>query len=390
MSWVWIALGWLVWLGTIGASVAINYIAGYQFGRSGTEAQVFAFLGVSADVWKALGPIFMLALWRGKRRLIAGVAGIVWLACFVYAMTAALGLAAQNRSTLTGSREAVAHSYEAVSKDLVEVERQRARLGQQTSPAEIEAAINVIFARVVSGQGTVSSISIRCEKDHWRTRGPCAEIAELRRRHAEALEAQRLDERVEEQKNLVSNLRNRGGTLATDPQADLVSRLSFGTIAATDVGLGIVLLLVGMIELISTFAPIILREASSVVRATGATVAAGRAWSSADGTTREDAREVRPIADIYEYIHDRITPDRSGRVASAALFADYMLWCASANLDAEELDAFFRSFNTIVENDLHEWVRRDGNTYEGFQLKDGCSESRARGRGRSVRGKNSL
>jgi hypothetical protein len=63
------ALGFLVWVTTIGASATINYLAGAQYGRTDIEIKVFAALGVAADIWKAVGPLFIVALWRDRRRI---------------------------------------------------------------------------------------------------------------------------------------------------------------------------------------------------------------------------------------------------------------------------------------------------------------------------------
>ena len=315
---LWVAVGWLVWLGMISASGAINYLAGYQFGRAGIEAHVFAILGVCADAWKAIGPIFILTLWLSKRRTVAGLAAGVWGACFVFAAVAALGLAAQNRSAVSGSRHSVTLSYDAAQKELSEAQRQRARIGDARSPSEIESAISVILARSIGDVGTVGSISRHCKKDHWRTRTACAEIAQLREHFAVAAEAHRLDERIEKLNRELSALRDHGGASDADPQAQLVSRLSLGRIAREDVGLGIVLLLVVMVELISAFAPVVLHEATRINRGLplGAT---GRDLSRLVAAGRDET-VMKPAAGTHRVLGgERRSRSRRCRSALSAL-----------------------------------------------------------------------
>ncbi|MFN0218240.1 MAG: hypothetical protein ACKVP4_05420 [Hyphomicrobium sp.] len=387
---IWVFLGSAVWLATIAASGAINYLAGYQFGRSPEEAQAFAILGVAADAWKAVGPIFIVTLWRGERRLASCLATAVWVACFAFAVFAALGLAAQNRSAVTGGREAVKFSYEAVNKELSEVERRRERIGATFSPAEIQSAIDAVSARATGGRGTVASLSDNCGKDNWRTRNTCAEVAKLRQKLATAREAQRLDERIVELNGEAKRLRGQGGSLESDPQAQLISRLSFGYIAPGDVGLGIVLLLVIMIELISAFAPVVLNEAAAVHRTACEPVAAGRDQSRADAAHRDGAAPLRPIGDIFEYLCGQIIPDARGSVSAQALFSDYVHWCAACGFSVLDEKLFFTSFDTIVENDLGGNVQRQGSDYFGLRLLAIRSSIAPPGRVRRVRRQNSL
>ena len=386
---IWLVLGSAVWLATIAASGAINYLAGYQFGRSPEEAQAFAMLGVSADAWKAVGPIFIVTLWRGSRRLASSLATAVWVACFTFAVFAALGLAAQNRSAVTGGREAVTLSYEAVNKELSEVGRRRERIGATPSPAEMQSAIDAVSARATGGRGTVASLSENCGKDNWRTRAACAEVAKLRQELATASEAQRLDARIVELNREAKRLRDHGGSLESDPQAQLISRLSLGYIAPGDVGLGIVLLLVVMVELISAFAPVVLHEAAAVHQATCAPVAVGRDQSRADAARRGGAVALVPIGDIFEYLCAQIRPDTRGSVSVQALFSDYAAWCAACGFSVLDEKGFFTSFERIVEDDLGGHVQRRGSDYFGLRLM-ARSAIAAAGRGSRVRGKNSL
>ena len=61
-----VIVGGLLWMLTIAASGTMNAVAGYALGRSEIEGYIFGALGVAADGWKALGPIYIMSLFRGK------------------------------------------------------------------------------------------------------------------------------------------------------------------------------------------------------------------------------------------------------------------------------------------------------------------------------------
>lgn len=365
---IWISVGAVIWIATITASGAINYLAGYQFGRSPEESQVFALLGVSADAWKAIGPIFIVTLWRGSRRLATGFAAAVWIVCFTFAMLAALGLAAETRSAFTGGRESLKLSYTIAAKELSKTEHQRSQIGAALSPPEIQSSIEVVLARAVDSRGTVASLSNSCRKDSWRTRTACEEIAKLRQDLAKAREAQRLDERILHLKSEAQRLRDHGGLLESDPQAKLISRLSFGSIASEDVGLSVVLLLVIMVELISAFAPVVLSETAAVHRANRARVMIGTGQPQSDALHVGSQADPLKIVDIYEYLSAQIRPDTKSSVSAKLLFNDYKMWCAARGFSEIDRKQFFTSFDMIIKHDMAGHVQRRGSNYFGFRL----------------------
>lgn len=377
----WAILGALIWLATIVSSGSMNYLAGYELGRSPIEANVFAVLGVSADIWKAIGPIFIATLWRSKKVIAASLASVVWIVCFVFAVSAALGLAARNRSAVLGGHEVIHASFESVLGEIAQLEERRRALGDVGLPAEREAAVALELARPVPG-GTVGSLSENCTKDHWRAREGCAVIASLRRDLAKAIEGHRLDVRIDELRKASDDLRQRGATREIDPQAKLIARLSLGHLPIDDVGLMLTLVLVAMVELISAFVPVVihvfvaLMDTDAEQRAKGET---GRAWV---GDT-EDAREVlsseprvaqlppprAAVGDVYEYIAARLEPDAAGDVSIMVLHADYVRWCARQEMQALETFEFASELDRIGESDLAGRIARRGDRYRGLRLR---------------------
>ncbi len=370
-------IGFVVWLATIGASGAVNYLAGYEFGRTPAEAQVFAILGLAADAWKALGPIFILTLWRAKRFVPAALASVLWSLCFVFAVTAALGLAAQNRSALTSAREGVRASYASIAQSLTKLSERRAAIGDVSSSNEYEAEIAAAFAAPAMG-GTIGSLSENCGKDVARTRLACAEIARLREDLARAVEAKRLDDAIAESNQKLQEFRKRGGTLDADPQAKLIARLTFGYVAAANVPLLLMTVLVAMVEVISAFAPVVLREFVAVHRGSPRSAATDHA------TSRSVAPPVvlRPVANLFEYLAERIVPDDNGVESEVALFTDYQEWSREHQYVPIEFTAFIQELDVIAARELSGRVRRRRKNFHGLRLISGRKRLSPPARGR--------
>ncbi len=349
-----LALGWCVWLATILASATINYLAGFQLGRSSFEAHAFALAGVSADAWKAIGPVIAVSLYKAKRRPLATLALLVWLICFAFAVIAALGLAAQNRASFTGDRAAQSLTYADLSRQAVETKQARDRIGVIESAAEVGAAIAAAMAKTLPNDQTIGKISGRCSRDHWRSRQACAEIATLRQKEAAAHEARRLDERLGELRSRIERLRAQGGALPADPQAELLSQLSGGVIAAADANLLIVILLACMIEAISAFAPVLLRE-----------VAQSKTLVAA---SEPESEVLLSEQTLLEFVRDCVAPKPGCFTSASKLFQHYKKWCRVRGHPHPERNVFGSSFDAIVNDILSEWVRRERDGYRGFRL----------------------
>lgn len=383
---VWVVCGAVVWLTTIVASGAINFVAASQFGKTATEALAFGGLAISADIWKAVGPVFVAALWRAKRLSASVIAGLVWICCFAFALSAAIGLAAQNRNQVTAGREGVGITYRSTEKELRELEDQRSRLRTQRSSAEVQAAVDAALTQP-SGPGTVGTLSNGCMKDHWRTRKDCSNVARLRQELASAIEAERLGAEIKRLREEAIFLRERGGLSKADPQGELISRLTFGFVAVSDVSLGVVLLLAVMVELISAFAPLVVQEYASIRRKSGL-VALRRDASREVAPMRDPTRLLSATEDLFEFIADRVVPRARGAVSIESLFQNYLEWCRALGFVGMSREVFLRCFESIAKSDLGGRVYRKGNDYYGIRLL--ARELVTAGRGRRVRGKNSL
>lgn len=355
-----VGVGALLWLTTIVASGIMNAVAGYGLGRSPIEGTIFAALGVAADGWKALAPIFIAALMRERKFVSSAAAMMVWAVCFTFAVTAAIGLVAQNRAATTGGQEAMRTTFASVSAELDELHDRKKRVAQVRSVAEIEAAIAAVFARPLSSGGTIASVSTQCATEVTRTRTACADVASLRIELASAVEAQRIEQRVadlEQDKNRLAGL---GATTEADPQAHLIARLARGLIAVQDVGLGLVLILVCMVELVSGFGPAVLVEF--------ARVEGRRSAPTGKSLKLADAIELRPIGDVYEYMADCVRPAPGASVAVAAVVSSYAQWCLSRKCVPLSDREFLQEFERIGNAELEGRVRKREDVFEGISL----------------------
>ena len=381
----WLFIGWLIWLVTIAASGSMNFLAGHELGRSHQEAYVFAALGVGADGWKALGPVFIVALLRSHRRAIATIAAVVWIACFVVAVSGALGLAAKNRTAMSDARVSTRSSFDAITRDLRALEIRQNQLGAHRTQGEIDAHIATVLARpIVIGEyvrGTVSSLSTACTKTDLRTAVACAEISALREEVAAARAAHELQVRIASLREQAEQLRRDGGTGASDPQSHVIARLSRGILAAQDVGLALMLAMVAMIELVSAFTPVVLTEYGRSARATSVrelAVATDRDQPTLVATDLPSALMepvlLRQIGGIFDYMAERVRPSPSSSIRRRDLHADYVRWCEVGKRVALSDKEFFDDFERICAEELRGSIHPGGNRYVGLVLTDDMKE----------------
>ena len=195
-------------------SMRLNFLFGYSLGQTPEKAWVFGFVSVVSDAWKSLGPIFILALVRTRRWPSVAGAASIWIACLVYSVTSALGVAVEDRSTRTGSRESLVMTYAETQAELERLEKRRKGLRQHRPAAELDAAIKAALARPVEStqhlRGTVGDLSNNCQRAGSRTLEACAEVSHLREELAVANEERDLDRRLSELMGQARQLRERG------------------------------------------------------------------------------------------------------------------------------------------------------------------------------------
>ncbi len=317
---------------------------------------VFGCVSVISDAWKGLGPVFILALYRAKRQWSVAGAAAIWIVCFSYSISSALGVAIEDRSSRTGSRETILMNYDETVVEEKRLEEKRKGLRRHRSAAELEAAINTALLRPVElsqrVRGTVGEHSNNCHRADSRTTESCTEIGRLREELAAANEERDLDRRLSELTTQARALRERGAMKAADPQAELLSRLSAGLLSPSDVGPALSLLLAMAIELVSAFGPTVLSN-------------------YAEATERSDgAQRDKPPGLVIDYLADRIEPAANTEtVSESALYADYATWCCAAGSAAVSAAEFVAEVDQLrVENDLGDVIRKRSDRYCGIKL----------------------
>ena len=145
MRWVLLIIGGIATAAMLGISMRLNFLFGYSLGQTPEKAQVFGWVSVISDAWKGLGPIFVLALFRARRGWSAAGAASIWSVCFIYSVTSALGVAVEDRSNRTGSRETIVMNYDETVTEAKRIEQKRKGLRAHRPAAELEAAINALL-----------------------------------------------------------------------------------------------------------------------------------------------------------------------------------------------------------------------------------------------------
>ena len=363
-------------------SMRANYLYGRGIGQTPETKEAIAWANVGADLWKGFGLIVVAALWRGGRRRAALATSLTWLVCLFFSVTSAIGIYVQERTTLTGSREAKHASYEDAKKELADIEAKLKGLGQHRSSAQVDAAIAAVLARpVMAGErvrGTVNSLSANCTKNDARTAAACGEIAELREELAAAKEAAKLDARAISLRQQVSELRERGGTLPPDPVGQFWAWFTRGFVSVADVGFGLPLFFALMIELVSAFGPLGIVAYAESTRLTASQtvtgpVAPGRDASRTGAAHRAGATVIeQEIGRVVQFMADRTEPTADPTAITIdELHADYEVWCLTSGLQPLSRQGFADEFDRVREvPQLEGKIRKFGSRYYGIRLVD--------------------
>jgi hypothetical protein len=375
------AVRWLVILalsvataGMFLISMRANYLYGRSIGQSPETQEALAWANVGADIWKGFALIVIATLLRNRSYRAAAATTLTWLVCLSFSVTSAIGIYVQERTSLTGSREAKHASYEDALKELASVEGKLKGLARHRSVGEVEAAIAGVLARPIviadRVRGTVGSLSTHCTKDDKRTADACAEVAKLREELAVANEGVKLGQRATALRNQIAKLRDTGGSEAPDPVGLFWEWLTRGWITVRAVGFGLPLFFALMIETVSAFGPLAIVAYAEATRRQSSSdmtrvVAARRAESRSDIPLI-----ATEIGQIVPFIAERTEPTAGpAAVSTDELYADYELWCRTKTLRAFSREVFASEFDGVRElPQLQHTIRKFGNRYYGIRL----------------------
>lgn len=369
-----IVLG-LATAGMVAVSMRANYLFGYGLGQSPEKAQVFGWANVAVDLWKVSGLILIGGLWRTRRKWLAALFFPVWLLCLLWGMVGAIGVYAQDRTTLIGGRESAAVAYANAGREIAEIETKLAGLTQRTI-AQVDASIAAVLARPVRAgdriRGTVGKVSSNCTREQRATADACLEVARLKEERAAADEAGRLRVRAAELRSVVVPLREHGAALPADPAAELLAWLSGGQLRVRDIGFGFPLIFALLIELVSAFGPAAVNAFADGARS------AGKGSRSVNDPAAAGPGELRPAMassgeprHVVQWMTERTEPVINGgpAITIERLHTDYADWCVSHDIADLGRSAFQSVFDQV--RDAHEIrgsIRKFGNRYYGIRI----------------------
>jgi hypothetical protein len=365
--------------GMVAVSLRANYLFGYGFGQTEEKAYVFGWANVAADLWKVSGLIVLTSLWQAEQRRVAIVLTPLWFMCLVWGLASAIGIYAQDRTTLVGTRQATVATLKDVQRELEIIDHKLERLTQR-SVAQVDAAIATALARPVKSaervRGTVGRISANCSKEERTTTEACVEIAGLREERASAVEAEQLLARKPLLQTQINRLRDSGGSLLADPVAELFAWLSRGQLSVRDISFGFPLFFAVLVELVSALGPAGVVAYADATRRTASDapmsrpVATGRGLSRVAASRPDSPDVMRQEGRVAHYMADRTEP-ASGRTAVGAdeLFADYQQWCGANDLRALARTEFVEELDHVRESPrLAGRITKFGSRYFGIAL----------------------
>lgn len=359
--------------GMVAVSMRTNYLFGFGFGQTPEKAQVFGWANVAADLWKVSGLILVGSLWRGQRKRLAVVLFPIWLLCLLWGMVGAIGVYAQDRTSVVGGREGVAAAHADSERELGDIERRLAGLTSRTI-AQVDAAIAAMQAKPVRAgnrvRGSVGKISAQCTREDRATAEACLEVARLKEERAAAQEAERLRERAGELRDLITSLRARGSTLPADPATELLAWLSGGQLRVRDISFGFPLVFALLIELISAFGPAGITAYAEGTRSTGKGSDAPEPAMASSGELRLAAARSSQTEPVMRWMAERTEPTSvSTAISIDKLYADYAAWCEVHAVDDAGQLTFERAFDRVrALPELDGSIRKLGKRYYGLRL----------------------
>lgn len=326
-------LGVSVSTGLIIISAVLNYRMGYRSADTAFDGYVYGIGAACGDALKAISPFMAFYGLKNRDWLAVLAATAIYVVFTGYSFFAALGFAAEHRTTkaaatLTGIenrqnlRQALARDNEAL--DLI---------GNQRSSSEVEAAIVSEAKKTVGPRNrTVEQISNKCTLNREATREACRTIASLGEELARAGKREAL---------LASNLANRKlladfdkGSAADspDPQVDAVKKVVgvIKTYDSKEIGFGLSLLLALFIELGSGLGLFV----------------ATTPWRARDAKAQDPEREMRGPVDVY--VLDTLEPDPRSEIRMTDLYASYRNWCRARHMTPHPRPDFKREFTDIA------------------------------------------
>jgi hypothetical protein len=213
-------------LGVIAASVLLavsammNYRFGYSLGKTPSDGHIYGMASAAADCFKALVPFFFFAALRNRMWSQAAAAALVWVVVTGYAMTSALGHAALNRDDTNSHRAAAAASYKDLREDLKRARDQLSWLPPHRAAAAVKADIEGLKSQYLWHR------SSECAEPAGKVQHQyCQGFRKLEAEIGNALEAIKLNGKIEELTAKIAKASGGSVLAEADPQATVLARI---------------------------------------------------------------------------------------------------------------------------------------------------------------------
>lgn len=343
-------LGVVLSLAFMFAAGVMNWRYGQSLGRTDADQWIFAALAIGIDMAKMLLPFF--CWWSFcHRRWIAGVLAAGALGgCVMLSIVGLAGYVDLNRAATTGTLLSKRDTDASVRSDLARAVDQRAGLG----PVE---PLDVVTHK----------LDVLKRDARWRTSKHCANIAtaasrefcagadEMESARRRSVAVARLDVEVAALRVKQSELAAYGEIDRGDPRAGIVARLTGWELLRVQTGLS--LLLVGIVEFMSTFGVFISLNHGAIA----SSVAERRRKTGS--STNPAGQKPRPLpkpapakpmadtcqAEIARFAVECMEPRKGHRVEIGGLYPRYTKWCRDVDVKELPLEIFVATFEQLCE-----------------------------------------
>lgn len=347
----------LVSIAFIVLAAIMNWKFGESLGRSPFDQTLFAAVGLGVDIAKMLLPFLVYWAIKNRRLVVALLAGICLVAVITYSVAGLAGYVDLARAAVTGNVTTKKDAAVDLRTTLRRKQAQLAELTVQEPPSVIESRL----ARL--RQDTRWQASKDCALPYSRSmRRYCQGYADLVSDLTASQSAEQLASEIASLRRQLATLSTIENVNGPDPRVEIAVRLWGWERLLVQTGLG--LLLVGIVEFMSTFGIFIAFNHGEL----GAVVTrwkAGRQIKQEARTGENQAclAEDSDFSPEQEAGSDRectwnslagfavgaMLPQQGSEIAVAELYPHYADWCGRNGFSMLELDDFIEAFEIICE-----------------------------------------
>ena len=332
-------------------SAAMNWRFGYTLGKSEFESQLYGGASAAADCFKALLPFFIFAALRNRSYSQALGGALLFVVCFSYSLTSSLGFAALNRADITGLRVLKVETHADLRADLErsreELKSLPARRPVGTVAGEIEAFKQ--NGRWLSSAGCADATAVK-------SMSYCEGFFKLKAELAIAEQSDKLEGKISQLTNRVSELDSAAAAKATDPQSQMLASLTGRS--TEEIQLGLTLLIALLVELGASLGfytafsywrifDVKGLPAPEPIHVPVPAFAPIPVLQALPNCVDPELRAAQVKTDVELYFEERVGRENGSSVTALALYDDYCQWCEVKGRQPLGLPIFTRRFSDL-------------------------------------------